>query len=74
MDVWFTLKVGKRAVSGTGEVGARILAYRECFLARVASRHRESIKKNESRELHRLLDRAIKEVNGTIEAANSVLV
>lgn len=73
MDMWFTLMVGKREISDSGLVVKRPFARRECVLVRVAPRLKETIKKGEGRELHRLLDVAIEEVNGTIEAATSVL-
>lgn len=73
MDVWFTLKVGKRADPENGKVAEVSFAHRECFLVRVAPRLRETIEKAEGKELHRLLDVAIEELNGTIAAANSVL-
>ena len=66
MDMWFTLNVGEKEVSETGVVIEKPYVQRECFLVRTTSRASEVIKPSEGRELHRLLDVAIKQVNETL--------
>ena len=67
MDIWFTLNVGERDMDETGKVIEKPYVRRECFLMRVEARDKDKIKSSEGKELHRLLDEAIKQVNEVLE-------
>lgn len=75
IDIQLTLKIDKTEIGKHGIVLDLRRVERAQFLSKLDIKPgpMESIEKSEGTELHRLLDRAIEEVNGELERANSAL-